>query len=74
VPTANFFQQNGYERNPVASRNKTVASLLSATNRKMDYHAALDGGKEMAQAFDEMLREARLNAQIPLPAQADRSL
>lgn len=74
VPTANFFQQNGYERNPVASRNATVASLLSATNRKMDYHAALDGGKQMARAFDEMLREARLNAQIPLPAQADRSL
>ncbi|MGF1623212.1 MAG: hypothetical protein ACFCUR_21730 [Rhodomicrobiaceae bacterium] len=60
VPTANFFQRNGYERNPVASRNNTVAALLEATSRHMDYHAALDGGKQMAAAFDEVMNEARV--------------
>jgi hypothetical protein len=56
VPTANFFQQNGYERNPVARKNNTVAELLSATDRKMDYHAALDGGRQMEHAFDTLLQ------------------
>jgi len=60
VPTTNFFQRNGYERNPVASRNNTVAKLLEATDRKMDYHAALDGGRQMAAVFDELLAEAPL--------------
>ncbi|MBX2804718.1 MAG: hypothetical protein KTR19_02000 [Hyphomicrobiales bacterium] len=56
VPTANFFQRNGYERNPVARKNNTVAELLAATDRKMDYHAALDGGRQMAQAFDRLMQ------------------
>jgi len=59
VPTANFFQRGGYERNPVARRNNTVASLLAATDRKMDYHAALDGAKAMAAIFDQLTQEAR---------------
>ncbi len=57
VPTANFFQRGGYERNPVASRNNTVASLLAATDRKMDHHAALDGAKQLAAAFEDVSRE-----------------
>lgn len=57
VPTANFFQQNGYERNPVARKNNTVADLLAATNRKMDYHTALDGGRQMAEAFDTLIKK-----------------
>ena len=32
VPTANFFQRGGYERNPVASRHNTVAKLLAVTD------------------------------------------
>ena len=36
VPTANFFQPGGYERNPVVIRNNVVAKLLAATNAKMD--------------------------------------
>ena len=60
VPTANFFQRGGYERNPVARRNNTVSALLEATSRHMDYHAALDGGKQMAAAFDEVMNEARV--------------
>lgn len=55
VPTANFFQQSGYERNSVARKNNTVAELLAATERKMDHHAALDGGRQMAKAFDTLI-------------------
>ena len=32
VPTANFFQRSGYERNPVVIRHNTVARLLAVTN------------------------------------------
>lgn len=52
VPTANFFQQRGYERNPVAIRNNTVAKLIAATDAKMEKEAAKPGGRELAAAFD----------------------
>jgi hypothetical protein len=54
VPTANFFQQRGYERNPVAIRNNTVAKLIAATDARMEKEAQLPGGRELAAAFDEM--------------------
>jgi hypothetical protein len=51
VPTANFFQRSGYERNPVASRNNTVAKLLAVTDLRMDANSNLPGAKELAAAF-----------------------
>jgi hypothetical protein len=51
VPTANFFQRSGYERNPVASRNNTVAKLLAITDTRMDANSNLPGAKELAAAF-----------------------
>jgi hypothetical protein len=51
VPTANFFQQGGYERNPVASENNTVSKLLARTNSIMDSETALQGAKDLAAAF-----------------------
>lgn len=51
VPTSNFFQRNGYERNPVAIRNNTVAKLLAATDAKMDMESMLQGAKDLAAAF-----------------------
>lgn len=51
VPTANFFQRGGYERNPVAIRNNVVATLLAATNAKMDKEMQLQGAKDLAAAF-----------------------
>lgn len=53
VPTSNFFQRNGYERNPVAIRNNTVARLLAATDAKMDIESMLQGAKDLAAAFQE---------------------
>jgi hypothetical protein len=51
VPTSNFFVRLGYERNPVAVRNNTVARLLAVTDRWMDSHSELPGAKELAAAF-----------------------
>jgi hypothetical protein len=51
VPTANFFQRSGYERNPVASRNNTVAKLLAVTDTRMDANSNLSGARELAAAF-----------------------
>lgn len=51
VPTANFFQRGGYERNPVASRHNTVARLIAITNERMDVNSAKPGAQELASAF-----------------------
>lgn len=51
VPTANFFQRRGYERNPVAIRHDTVAKLLAVTNARMDSNSAKPGARELAAAF-----------------------
>ncbi len=51
VPTANFFQRSGYERNPVAIRHNTVAKLLAITDSRMDANSALPGARELAAAF-----------------------
>jgi hypothetical protein len=51
VPTSNFFQRGGYERNPVAIRHNTVARLLAVTDSRMDSNSNLPGAKELAAAF-----------------------
>jgi hypothetical protein len=51
VPTSNFFQPDGYEANSVASRNNTVATLIKATDAKMDKEIKLQGAKDLAAAF-----------------------
>lgn len=51
VPTSNFFQRGGYERNPVAIRHNTVAKLLAVTDERMDFNSSKAGAKELAAAF-----------------------
>jgi hypothetical protein len=51
VPTSNFFQRGGYERNPVAIRNNTVAKLLDVTDRRMESNSNLPGARELAASF-----------------------
>ncbi|QPF85552.1 hypothetical protein IC762_04285 [Bradyrhizobium genosp. L] len=51
VPTTNFFQRSGYERNPVAIRHNTVAKLLAVTNERMDVNSGKPGARELAAAF-----------------------
>jgi hypothetical protein len=51
VPTANFFQQQGYERNPVARRTGVVANLIADIESKMGHGAQAQGARELAAAF-----------------------
>jgi len=51
VPTSNFFQRSGYERNPVAIRHNTVSKLLAITDSRMDSNSNQPGAKELASAF-----------------------
>lgn len=51
VPTSNFFQRSGYERNPVAIRHNTVARLLAVTDSRMESNSQLPGAKELAASF-----------------------
>ena len=54
IATSNFFQRGGYERNPVAIVNNTVAKLLAATNAKMESQAQLAGARRLASFFHEL--------------------
>jgi hypothetical protein len=51
VPTSNFFQRPGYERNPVVIRYNTVAKLLAVTDARMDSNSNLAGARDLAAAF-----------------------
>ena len=51
VPTANFFQQSGYARNPVARRAATVAGLIADIEGKMTRASQAPGARDLAAAF-----------------------
>ncbi len=51
VPTANFFQQSGYERNPVARRAGVVAGLIADIEGKMRSAAQSPGARDLAAGF-----------------------
>ena len=51
VPTSNFFQRGGYERNPIARRTGTVANLFASIESKMDRASQAQGAKDLAEAF-----------------------
>lgn len=51
VPTANFFQRRGYERNPIAGRTQLVDKLIAAVDAVMDRETQKQGAKELAGMF-----------------------
>jgi hypothetical protein len=51
VPTANFFQPMGLQRNPVAIHYNVVSKLIAVTDSKMDQEANLSGAKDLATVF-----------------------
>jgi hypothetical protein len=53
VPTSNFFQPGGYERNPIAGRSGVVSKLIAATNAVMDQESKLQGAKDLAALFSK---------------------
>ena len=48
VPTSNFFQRGGYERNGIARRTGTVPALYAEMNGIMDRSSQQPGAKELA--------------------------
>jgi hypothetical protein len=55
MPTANFFSEGGYSRNPIV-REKTAAELLAALEARMEVYLKKAGSIEFAQIFDEVAR------------------
>lgn len=55
MPTANFFSEGGYARNPIV-RDKTAGELLAALEARMEVHLKKAGSIEFAQIFDEVAR------------------
>ena len=51
VPTSNFFQPNGYARNPIAKRSKVVAGLIAEIQGHMDQNAKTPGAQELAAGY-----------------------
>ena len=54
VPTANFFSQKAYDRNPIV-KDRTSAELLAALESRMDQNLLKAGSIEFAKAFDLVL-------------------
>lgn len=55
MPTANFFSEGGYSRNPVV-RERTAAELLAQLEARMAVHLKKAGSIEFGQIFDEVGR------------------
>jgi hypothetical protein len=55
MPTANFFSEGGYARNPIV-RAKTAGELLAAIEARMEVHLKKVGSVEFARIFDEVAR------------------
>jgi hypothetical protein len=51
VPTSNFFQRRGYERNGIARRTGVVSALYAEMNGIMDRLSKQPGAKALASAF-----------------------
>lgn len=58
VPTANFFTQKAYERNPIV-KDRTSAELLAALEARMDQNIVKPGSVEFARAFDAVATHSR---------------
>jgi hypothetical protein len=65
VPTSNFFQRLGYERNPIAGRTKVVEKLIAETNNVMDRLSLSDGAKDLARLFAASAVSGREEASKP---------
>ncbi len=67
MPTANFFERKGYERNPVAA-GKTGAQLLAKLDEIMDRNVQRPSAQRFAKIFDSIA--ARLATQRLLQSSA----
>jgi hypothetical protein len=53
MPTSNFFERKGYERNPIAA-GKTGAQLLAKIGEIMDRNMQKPGAQRFASIFDSI--------------------
>jgi hypothetical protein len=53
MPTANFFERKGYERNSIV-RGRTASELLAEIERRMQAHIDEKGAVEFLQVFEEI--------------------
>ena len=53
MPTSNFFERRGYERNPVAAK-RTGAQLLAKLDEIMDRNVQKQGAQRFARIFDSL--------------------
>ncbi len=71
MPTANFFERGGYERNPVA-HDKTGAQMLAKFEEIMDRNVQKPGAQKFAQIFDSIARRLAAGGQVRELAEAER--
>lgn len=69
MPTSNFFERKGYERNPVAA-GKTGAQLLAKLDEIMDRHVQRPGAQRFAQIFDSIASRLAASGRLRSSAQA----
>jgi hypothetical protein len=69
MPTANFFERGGYERNPVV-HNRTGAELLAKLDEIMDRNVQKPGAVQFAVIFEALERRM---ASAPLEPQQVRA-
>jgi hypothetical protein len=62
MPTANFFERKGYERNPVAA-GRTGAQLLERLDEIMDRNTQKTGAQKFARIFDNIGRRIASQSQ-----------
>ena len=53
MPTSNFFERRGYERNPVAA-HRTGAQLLAKLDEIMDRNVQKQGAQRFSRIFDSI--------------------
>ncbi|MGD9806253.1 MAG: hypothetical protein AB7E81_11905 [Hyphomicrobiaceae bacterium] len=61
MPTANFFTEKAYNRNPIV-KDRTAAELLAALDDRMNHNLRKSGSMAFAKAFDTVRAKQRLHA------------
>ncbi|MGO8952749.1 MAG: hypothetical protein ACLP1W_11490 [Rhodomicrobium sp.] len=68
MPTSNFFERKGYERNPIAA-GKTGAQLLAKIGEIMDRNVQKTGAQRFARIFDSIAQRLAAGRRVQSSAQ-----
>jgi hypothetical protein len=64
MPTSNFFERRGYERNPVAA-GKTGAQLLAKLDEIMNRNVQKERAQRFAEIFDSIPQRLAKRTEAP---------